>query len=81
MKQNLKNFLTVSEAARFLGVSASTLRNWDRMGKVSARRHPVNGYRLYVQAELSALLNGVSRRAGGESRRARLVRSRGRRRS
>jgi len=36
--------LTVAEAAELLGVSASTLRNWDRAGKLKASRHPVNGY-------------------------------------
>ena len=59
MKQTLRDFLTVSEATDFLGVSASTLRNWDRMGKVRARRHPVNGYRLYTRADLTWLLKKV----------------------
>lgn len=52
----LREYLTVGDAAIFLGVSASTLRNWDQLGKVVARRHPVNGYRLYVKAELAGLL-------------------------
>ncbi|QDV89900.1 RecBCD enzyme subunit RecD [Phycisphaerae bacterium RAS2] len=37
----LNDFLTVSLAAEFLGVSPSTLRNWDRGGKLRAIRHPV----------------------------------------
>lgn len=61
MPRTLKDFLTVSQAATFLGVSASTLRNWDRMGKVATRRHPVNGYRLYVQTDLIKLLSGITR--------------------
>jgi DNA (cytosine-5)-methyltransferase 1 len=48
--------MTVSQAAQFLGVSASTLRNWDRAGKLVAIRHPVNGYRLYRKEDLIALL-------------------------
>jgi excisionase family DNA binding protein len=59
MPHSLKDFLTVSEAARLLGVSASTLRNWDRMGKVRAGRHPVNGYRLYARGDLERLLNPI----------------------
>ncbi len=54
---NLANYLTVSAAAKFLGVSPSTLRNWDRGGKLKPSRHPVNGYRLYRRSELDALLN------------------------
>jgi excisionase family DNA binding protein len=56
---SLGEFLTVGEAAKFLGVSASTLRNWDRAGKVVAVRHPVNGYRLYLREELEKLLRGL----------------------
>lgn len=48
-------FMTVKEAAEYLGVSEVTLRRWDRAGKLSARRHPINGYRLYLQAELERL--------------------------
>ncbi|MCK4857284.1 MAG: MerR family DNA-binding transcriptional regulator [candidate division Zixibacteria bacterium] len=42
-----------------MGVSSSTLRNWDRSGKVRAVRHPVNGYRLYKIAELERLLTKI----------------------
>jgi len=56
---SLGEFLTVGEAAKFLGVSASTLRNWDRAGKVVAIRHPVNGYRLYRREDLEKLLRGL----------------------
>jgi excisionase family DNA binding protein len=57
--QNFGDYLTIKEAAEFLGVSPSTLRNWDRAGKVRAVRHPVNGYRLYRQEHLKALLESV----------------------
>jgi excisionase family DNA binding protein len=53
----LSDFLTVSLAAEFLGVSPSTLRNWDRGGKLRAIRHPVNGYRLYRKADLRKLVD------------------------
>ena len=59
MTENLRHYLTVGEAADFLGVSAATLRNWDRAGKVKATRHPVNGYRLYRKEQLSSLLEKV----------------------
>ncbi|AGH51404.1 type I restriction/modification system DNA methyltransferase [Sphingomonas sp. MM-1] len=44
--------MTITEAAALLGVSVSTLRNWDRQGKLSPRRHPLNGYRIYDRAEI-----------------------------
>jgi len=56
---NLKDYLTVGEAATTLGVSRSTLRNWDKAGKLKAFRHPMNGYRLYRRSELEALLKEV----------------------
>lgn len=52
----LDEFLSVGEAAAFLGVSASTLRNWDRDGRLEARRHPLNRYRLYRREDLVKLL-------------------------
>jgi excisionase family DNA binding protein len=48
--------MTVSAAANFLGVSPSTLRNWDREGKLKAIRHPINRYRLYRKLDLQQLL-------------------------
>jgi MerR family transcriptional regulator, copper efflux regulator len=61
---DLSEYLTVGEAAEFLGVSPSTLRNWDRAGKLNPRRHPVNGYRLYVKSELERLLKTIRRPSG-----------------
>ena len=49
------NHLTIADAASLLGVSISTLRNWDRQGKLSPRRHPINGYRMYDRAEIERL--------------------------
>lgn len=57
---SMRSFLTVSEAAALLGVSASTIRNWDRSGKVKAIRHPINNYRLYDRYELQALLDRIA---------------------
>jgi MerR family transcriptional regulator, copper efflux regulator len=52
----LDEYLTVSEAAAFLGVSGSTLRNWDKADKLKPYRHPVNGYRLYSKDDLEKIL-------------------------
>jgi excisionase family DNA binding protein len=61
MTSNLAGYLTVGEAAKTLGVSRSTLRNWDKAGKLKPYRHPVNGYRLYNRKELEELLKKVMR--------------------
>jgi excisionase family DNA binding protein len=53
---DLENCLKVGEAAKLLGVTDQTIRNWDRAGKIIGLRHPVNGYRLYRRADLEALL-------------------------
>ena len=55
----LNDFLRISEAAEYLGVSPNTLRNWENAGKIVAHRHPVNSYRLFKQDELDALLRQV----------------------
>ena len=49
------SYVSLNEAAGYLGVSKATLRNWDRSGKLRATRHPINGYRSYVLAELQAI--------------------------
>lgn len=51
--------LTVREAAEILGVSSPTLRRWDALGKFKARRHPINGYRMYVEADVLRLRNAI----------------------
>ena len=57
--ENLKDYLRISEAAEFLGVSPNTLRNWENAGKIAAHRHPVNGYRLFLESDLANLLNQI----------------------
>ena len=63
----LRDFLRISEAAEYLGVSPNTLRNWERTGKIVAHRHPVNRYRLFKREELDALLQQAERPHGTES--------------
>jgi excisionase family DNA binding protein len=53
---NFADLMTVRDAAAYLGVSPGTLRAWDAQGKLPARRHPINGYRLYDRASLDAVL-------------------------
>jgi PAS domain S-box-containing protein/excisionase family DNA binding protein len=53
------DYYTVGEAAKYLGVSPATLRNWDRSGKLRPQRHPHNGYRIYLHEDLQTLLQSV----------------------
>lgn len=71
----LNEFLTVGQAAGYLGVSKDTLRRWDRSGKLVARRHPLTEFRLYVKSDLDAILAkltvSASKRANAQRRKAR----------
>ncbi|HBL16131.1 MAG TPA: MerR family DNA-binding transcriptional regulator [Elusimicrobia bacterium] len=58
--KTFREFITVKQAAELLGVSALTLRRWDRNGKLVSRRHPMNRYRLYDRRELSHLLRKIN---------------------
>ena len=55
----LKLNLTIKEAAELLGVDKTTLRRWDKAGKLTPYRHPLNRYRLYKKEELEQLLRGI----------------------
>lgn len=46
------DFLRVSDAAEYIGVSPQTLRRWDRAGRLTAVRRPENSYRFYRRGDL-----------------------------
>jgi len=46
------DYLQVGEAAEYVGVSAQTLRRWDRDGQLTAVRRPGSSYRYYRRADL-----------------------------
>jgi MerR family transcriptional regulator, copper efflux regulator len=60
---NLRDYLQVRAAAEFLGISPSTLRNWERAGKITAYRNPINGYRLFRRSDLEQLLANIEHSA------------------
>jgi len=68
MPRQLNGYLTVKEAAAYLGASPATLRNWDRAGKLTPGRHPVNGYRLYRKEDLEQILRSAEAMNGPASR-------------
>ena len=54
-----KNFLTVKEVARLLGVTPLTVRNWDARSKLGAYRNPVNNYRMYKVEDVEVILRQI----------------------
>jgi excisionase family DNA binding protein len=60
---DLPQVITIKQAASLLGVSEPTLRRWDEAGKFRARRHPINGYRLYDRARVLAMRKRILGRA------------------
>ena len=58
--QKIDDYLKIKDAAAFVGVSPSTLRNWEKWGKLKAHRNPVNHYRLYRRKDLEELLHKIS---------------------
>ena len=58
--EKLSDYMRISEAADYLGVSPNTLRNWVNAGKIAAVRHPVNDYRLFKKEDLDSLLKQVA---------------------
>ncbi len=50
------DLLTVSEAASVFGVTPTTIRNWDKSGKLLSHRHPENRYRLYSFTDLAKIV-------------------------
>ena len=59
--ESLKGLMRVGEAAEYCGVTRETLRNWDRSGKLVARRHPLTGYRYYDRDELEDFVEKLIR--------------------
>lgn len=60
------NFLRVTQAAEFLGVSPNTVRNWGRDAKIPEYRHPVNNYRLYRERDLVQVLKMLDKRLASQ---------------
>ena len=42
-----REYISIKNAAKMLGVTPLTLRNWDKKGVLTAYRNPVNNYRVY----------------------------------
>ncbi len=61
--ETFQDYLRIKEAARLIGVSEATLRNWGKQGKIKVHRNPVNGYRLFKKRDLEEVLLALKRSA------------------
>lgn len=53
-----KNWYTISEAAKYLGVSPDTLRRWEKAKKIPAPTRTAGGARRYSKELLNEVLSG-----------------------
>lgn len=53
----MEKYINVGQAAKLIGVSAETLRRWDKSGKFESVRHPINNYRVYPESNVLSLVN------------------------
>lgn len=59
-----KKYINIKQAAKILGVSPLTLRNWDNNGKFPSGRHPINNYRVYRVEDLEKILMEIEESRG-----------------
>lgn len=52
----MEPYLTISQVAELIGVNPQTIRRWDKSGKFTSSRHPINNYRVYSQIQVDTLL-------------------------
>ncbi len=53
-----KKWYTISEAAKYLGVSPDTLRRWEKAEKIPAPKRTAGGARRYSKELLDQILSG-----------------------
>lgn len=51
------NYYSAKTASKMLGVTAQTLRNWDKEGKLKASYVKSNGYRYYSEESILEFTN------------------------
>jgi DNA (cytosine-5)-methyltransferase 1 len=58
----MRNFITVHDAAKIIGVSSDTVRRWDKKGLIKAHRSELN-YRVFDVEEIKRTHNKLSYRS------------------
>ena len=57
----LTDYIKTAEAAEILGVAQNTLRKWAATGKITVRRNPANGYRMFRREDLQQFLKDAAK--------------------
>jgi len=52
----MKKLYSIAEAAKIIGVNKETLRRWDKNGKFTSSRHPINNYRVYTAEKVDSFV-------------------------
>ena len=53
----MSKYYSINKFSKILGVSAQTLRNWDKNGKLHPHHTSSNGYRYYSHEQLNQVMN------------------------
>lgn len=53
----MSKYYSIREFSKILGVSAQTLRNWDKNGKLKPHHTSSNGYRYYSNEDLNQVMD------------------------
>jgi len=64
--KTLRDYFKIAEAARFIGVSQTTLRKWADDGEIPVYVNKVNGYRLFMQEDLEKFLSDMAKPVSGK---------------
>lgn len=52
------NLYSIKQAAKYLGVSAQTLRNWEKLGRITPLYRLPSGHRRYTSEQLIRFRKG-----------------------
>ncbi len=55
----VSDYIKIGEAAKFLGVTICTFRNWEKKNKIKVYRNPFNNHRMYKKEELERILKEI----------------------
>ena len=56
-KSKSSKYYSINKFSKILGVSAQTLRNWDKKSKLHPHHTSSNGYRYYSHEQLNQVMN------------------------
>lgn len=58
--KKVNEYLYITEASQFLGVTLKTLKKWSDAKKIPVYYNPINTYRMYKREELEEFLQKIN---------------------